>query len=149
MTNLIISLSAGIGSMLAITALALIGHHNQQHWLLMAAFGASCVLIFALPDSPLAKARNVIAGHCLTALVGVVFVAYVPVNPLSLGTATGLAVMLMVLSKTVHPPAGANPLFIMLTGQGWAFLLFPVLTGAVCLVVLGRSYHLVRTRWLT
>ncbi|QTL37288.1 HPP family protein [Pseudoalteromonas viridis] len=133
--------------MLAITVLALIGHHNQEYWLLMAAFGASCVLIFAVPESPLAKARNVIAGHCLTALVGVVFATFIPVNALSLGIATGLAVMLMVLSKTVHPPAGANPLFIMLTGQSWAFLLFPVLTGAICLVLIGRGYHQIRALW--
>ncbi|WP_240701945.1 HPP family protein [Pseudoalteromonas rubra] len=147
MSNWTVSLSAGVGTMLAITALALIGHHNQDYWLLMAAFGASCVLIFAVPDSPLAKARNVIAGHCLTAFVGVVFATFIPINALSLGIATGLAVMLMVLSKTVHPPAGANPLFIMLTGQGWAFLLFPVLTGAICLVLIGRSYHRIRTLW--
>ncbi|MCF2909403.1 HPP family protein [Pseudoalteromonas sp. DL2-H2.2] len=146
MSNWTVSLSAGVGTMLAITALALIGHHNQEYWLLMAAFGASCVLIFAVPDSPLAKARNVIAGHSITAVVGVVFVTFIPVNALSLGLATGLAVMLMVLSKTVHPPAGANPLFIMLTGKSWGFLLFPVLTGAICLVLLGRVYHLVRMR---
>nr|WP_290444137.1 HPP family protein [Pseudoalteromonas sp. XMcav2-N] len=111
----------------------------------MAAFGASCVLIFVLPDSPLAQARNVIAGHCITALVGVTFVEIVPVNAFSLGAATGLAVMLMMYTKTVHPPAGANPLFIMLTGQGWTFLLFPVLTGAIGLVMFGRGYHLIRT----
>ncbi|MEC4089244.1 HPP family protein [Pseudoalteromonas rubra] len=147
MLNWTVSLSAGLGSMLAIMVLALLGRNDQGYWLLMAAFGASCVLIFAVPDSPLAKARNVIAGHSLTALIGVVFVFCLPVNPFTLGLATGLAVALMVLTKTVHPPAGANPLFIMLSGQGWTFLLFPVLTGAVSLVILGRSYHLLKTRW--
>nr|WP_082669056.1 HPP family protein [Pseudoalteromonas rubra] len=133
--------------MLAITILGLLGPDEHEYWLLMAAFGASCVLIFALPDSPLAKTRNVIAGHCLTALVGVMFFAFLPVNAVTLGLATGLAVSLMVLTKTLHPPAGANPLFIMLSGQGWTFLLFPVLTGAVCLVILARSYHLICARW--
>ncbi|WP_349304476.1 HPP family protein [Pseudoalteromonas rubra] len=143
MLNWIVYFSAGLGSMLAITALALVGQHEQEYWLLMAAFGASCVLIFVLPESPLAQARNVIAGHCITALVGVAFVELAPLNAFSLGTATGLAVMLMMYTKTVHPPAGANPLFIMLTGQGWTFLLFPVLTGAICLVLFGRGYHLI------
>ncbi|TMP36088.1 HPP family protein [Pseudoalteromonas rubra] len=134
--------------MLAITVLALIGQNEQEHLLLMAAFGASCVLIFVLPESPLAQARNVIAGHCITALVGVIFVELVPLNAFSLGCATGLAVGLMMFTKTVHPPAGANPVFIMLTGQGWIFLLFPVLTGAICLVLIGRAYHLIRTHAL-
>lgn len=147
MSNWTVSLSAGLGSMMAITVLALLGPNEQEYWLLMAAFGASCVLIFAVPDSPLAKPRNVIVGHCLTALVGVVFIAFLPVNAITLGLATGLAVSLMVLTKTLHPPAGANPLFIMLSAQSWTFLLFPVLTGAVCLVILGRSYHLLCARW--
>ncbi|KAF7785898.1 hypothetical protein PRUB_a0300 [Pseudoalteromonas rubra] len=147
MSSWTVSLSAGLGSMLAITMLALLGTDAHEYWLLMAAFGASCVLIFAVPDSPLAKARNVIIGHCLTALVGVVFFAFLPVNAITLGLATGLAVSLMVLTKTLHPPAGANPLFIMLSGQSWTFLLFPVLTGAVCLVIFGRGYHFICARW--
>ncbi|EIZ1361956.1 HPP family protein [Vibrio vulnificus] len=50
--------------------------------------------------------------------------------------ASGLAVSVMLLTKTTHPPAGANPLLIMMTGQNWDFLLTPVLLGAVSIVVI-------------
>ncbi|HAS6215000.1 HPP family protein [Vibrio vulnificus] len=61
------------------------------------------------------------------------------VNPISLALASGLAVSAMLLTKTTHPPAGANPLLIMMTGQNWYFLLTPVLLGAVIIVVIGKG----------
>ncbi|HFQ5405624.1 TPA: HPP family protein [Vibrio vulnificus] len=53
--------------------------------------------------------------------------------------ASGLAVSAMLLTKTTHPRAGANPLLIMMTGQNWDFLLTPVLFGAVIIVVIGKG----------
>ncbi len=73
----------------------------------------------------------------LSALVGVVFVTFVGVEPWSLGLATGVAIALMLVTKTTHPPAGANPVLIMLTGQSWSFLLTPVAAGAVVIIAMG------------
>ncbi|EJE8554888.1 HPP family protein [Vibrio vulnificus] len=58
---------------------------------------------------------------------------------MNLALASGLAVSVMLLTKTTHPPAGANPLLIMMTGQNWDFLLTPVLLGAVIIVVIGQG----------
>ncbi|WP_275129188.1 HPP family protein [Vibrio vulnificus] len=68
--------------------------------------------------------------------VGLFFAHYIGENPINLALASGLAVSVMLLTKTTHPPAGANPLLIMMTGQNWDFLLTPVLLGAVSIVVI-------------
>ncbi|WP_255202823.1 HPP family protein [Vibrio vulnificus] len=73
------------------------------------------------------------------AFVGLFFAHYLGVNRINLALASGLAVSVMLLTKTTHPPAGANPLLIMMTGQNWDFLLTPVLLGAVIIVVIGQG----------
>ncbi|ELR8729114.1 HPP family protein [Vibrio vulnificus] len=140
MNHFTLSLLAGLGAAFAIGVLSFFDSTNQgQFVLLMAPFGATAVLVFGVPNSPLAQPKNVIFGHLLTAFVGLFFVHYVGVNPINLALASGLAVSVMLLTKTTHPPAGANPLLIMMTGQNWDFLLTPVLLGAVSIVVIGQG----------
>ena len=67
------------------------------------------------------------------------FVQFIEVSPLSLAIATGMGVSTMMLTKTTHPPVGANPLLIMLSGQSWGFLVTPVLIGAITIVLLGKT----------
>ena len=62
----------------------------------------------------------------------------VGVSPITLALASGFAVTAMLLTKTTHPPAGANPILIMLAGEGWSFLVALVLIGAVLLVLVGK-----------
>ncbi|MCJ8336852.1 MAG: HPP family protein [Pseudomonadales bacterium] len=128
---------AGLSASLAIAILAYLDQYIEGSIWLMAPFGATTVLVFALPDSPLAQPRNVIFGHLLAATVGLIFVKFVGVYPWSLGLATGVAISLMLITKTTHPPAGANPILVMLLNPGWGFLLTPVLVGAVIIAVLG------------
>lgn len=132
---------AGLGAMFCITALASLGDLFGFGFWLMAPFGASMVLVFGLPESPLAQPRNIVLGHLLTAVIGLLVVSYMDVNSWTLGMAVGLAVALMILSQTTHPPAGANPLLIMLTGQGWEFLLIPVALGSVVIVIFALVYN--------
>ena len=107
----------------------------------MAPFGATMVILFALPQSPLAQPKNIIGGHLLTASIGLVLSHYLDVTPLTLGLAVGLGLSVMMLSGTLHPPAGANPLLIMLTAAPWYFLITPVLTGCLFIVLFGWLYH--------
>lgn len=108
--------------------------------LLMAPFGASCVLLFAAASSPLAQPRNVIGGHMLSAAIGMLMLHFFGASVLSMAVAVGLAIALMQWLRVVHPPAGANPLVIMLAPAAvplsWDFLLFPVLLGALGLVLI-------------
>tara|TARA_B110000881_G_scaffold21025_1_gene15293 strand:+ start:173 stop:628 length:456 start_codon:yes stop_codon:yes gene_type:complete len=146
MNNLLVSLFAGLGAALAIGLLAFVETLYAGAILLMAPFGASAVIIFGLPKSPLAQPKNVILGHLITAFIGLVFVEFVGVTALSLAIAAGLGVTLMLLTKTTHPPAGANPILIMLTAQSWSFLLFPVLAGAIALVFMGKLMNEISRR---
>ncbi|WP_172565767.1 HPP family protein [Vibrio navarrensis] len=142
MKSFVMPLVAGLGAFVAIGLLSFFDAAMSDVALLMAPFGATAVLVFGVPDSPLAQAKNVIFGHIITAIVGIVFAQYVGVTPLTLALATGVAVSAMLLSKTTHPPAGANPLLIMLSGQSWPFLITPVLLGATLIVLVGKGMQL-------
>ncbi|WP_052074430.1 HPP family protein [Shewanella mangrovi] len=143
-----VALIAGVGAALAIGVLAFCSEINP-HWVfLMAPFGATAVIVFGLPQSPLAQPKNVILGHLLTALIGLVFLQFFAVTPLTLALAVGLAVTTMLLSNTTHPPAGANPLLIMLTGQQWSFLFTTVLLGAIVMVMVAQLMRRLNQRLL-
>ncbi|MCL1485976.1 HPP family protein [Marinobacter sp. M4C] len=137
----LVPLLAGLGAMLCITALSSLGSANQSSVWLMAPFGATMVILFGLPESPLAQPRNIIIGHLLTTATGLSVAALAGVTHWSMGLAVGLAVSLMMLTNTTHPPAGANPLVVMLAGEHWGFLLTPVAAGTVLIVAFGVVYH--------
>jgi len=148
MNKLFTAIFAGLGASLAIALLSFFDASLTDTALLMAPFGASVVIVFGLPDSPLAQPKNVIFGHLITAFIGVFFVQYVGVSPFTLAIATGLGVTVMLLTKTTHPPAGANPILIMLSAQSWNFLVTPVLIGAVVIVLTGKVMQQINKKLL-
>ncbi len=127
-----------IGGTLGILLLLALSKYSHHVWI-MAPFGATCVLLFAVSASPLAQPRNVIFGHLISAFVGVFFVKFITINILTIALAVGVAIALMQAFRAIHPPAGANPLVVLLTAEtvhyGWDFLLTPVLLGAISLVL--------------
>ncbi|MCW8335276.1 HPP family protein [Vibrio paucivorans] len=141
MNKLSTSVVAGIGAAIAIGILTFSNQSYSDFILVMAPFGASTVIVFGLPNSPLAQPKNVIFGHLITAAVGLGFVHFIGVNPATLAIATGIGVSAMLLTDTTHPPAGANPLFIMMSSQllGWSFLITPVLIGTITIVLVGKA----------
>jgi CBS-domain-containing membrane protein len=133
-------LLAAVGGFLAIAAIAWIA--GQTHSILMlGSFGASCVLVFGFPDVPFSQPRNVIVGHVLSSAVGLLFLTLIGPHWWSLALAVATVIALMMISGTVHPPAGSNPVIVFLTLPHWDFLLFPTLTGAVMLVLVGLVYN--------
>jgi len=133
---------ATVGAFIAIAALLYLTEITH-YLLIIASFGASCVLLFALPEAPLAQPKNIIGGHFITALVGLVVAHFLPISPLVIAFAVGIGIGLMVLTGTTHPPAGGNPLIILLgmPDAPWTFLLFPVLSGTILLVMVAWLYH--------
>ena len=121
------------GGFIAIAALAYLALHQHQP-LIMASFGASCVLIFGFPDSPFSQPRNVVGGHFIATLSGLLYMMNFGVTWWSMALALATAIALMQITKTVHPPAGSNPLIVMLAGAGWPFLAMPSLLGSIILV---------------
>ena len=148
MKKFIFPLIAGIGASVTIGFLLYIGVALSNTTLIMAPFGATAVLVFGLPKSPLAQPKNVILGHLITAFIGVFFVKFIGVSQIDLAVATGLGVSIMLLTKTTHPPAGANPLLIMMSGQSWLFLVTPVLIGAVVIVLMGKIMQISQDRFV-
>jgi CBS-domain-containing membrane protein len=144
MNKFTLALIAGLGTSLAIGLLSYFDATLTNTALLMAPFGATAVLVFGVSDSPLAQPKNVILGHLITSFIGVFFFQFIDVTPMSLAIATGLGVSVMLFTKTTHPPAGANPILIMLSGQSWGFLVTPVLIGAVTIVLVGKMMQKVK-----
>lgn len=108
---------------------------------LMAPIGASAVLIFAVPASPLAQPRAVIGGTTLSALVGVLCAKAIVDTAMAGAVAVALAIGLMFLLRCLHPPGGAAALLAATTGVSLPFLLFPVLANCVLLVLAGIVYN--------
>jgi CBS-domain-containing membrane protein len=133
-------LLGGIGGFLGIGALALLGARLDVT-LLLGSFGASCVLLFGYPEAPFAQPANVIGGHLLCTVIGIAAVQLLGAHSWVLALAVGLSIALMMATRTVHPPAGSNPVIVFLGHSGWKFLLFPVLSGAVLLVLIAWAYH--------
>ena len=111
MKNNIIS---AFGAFLCISALAYLNSFEESNLWLIPPFGASMVLVMAAHESPLAHPKSVLFGHILSALAGVFVYSILGFSFLSVGLAVGLAIFLMMATKTVHPPAGANPIIAVL-----------------------------------
>ncbi|WP_169082772.1 HPP family protein [Paenibacillus sp. PL91] len=133
-------LAAAVGGTAAIALLLLMGDAASVT-LLMAPFGASCVIAFVLPESPLAKPRSIVGGHLISTGVGLAMLQLFGTSTWSLALSVGLSILLMQYTRTVHPPAGADPLVVMLSGASWSFLVTPVLLGAVIIAVAAYVYR--------
>jgi len=131
---------AFLGGFLAIAIIALLAQ-SLHVALVLGSFGASCVLVFGYPDVPFSQPRNVIAGHVLSTVIGLAFVHFCGPQWWSVAFAVGSAIAVMMLTRTVHPPAGSNPVIVFLMQPGWDFALFPTLSGAVILVLVALFYH--------
>lgn len=107
----------------------------------MAPFGASCVLAFGVPDSPLSQPRNIIGGHLISTTIGVLVLMLFGNEWYSMTLGVGLAIAVMQLTKTTHPPAGADPLVVIASGVSWNFILNPVLSGSLILVAIALIFN--------
>jgi CBS-domain-containing membrane protein len=132
-------LMAGLATLLLIGALAA-GGDVAGTTLLIAPFSASCVLVFAAPQSPLSQPAHVVGGHVLAAVIGIAMQA-LPPGFWAPALTAGLAVGTMVMARLTHPPAGATALTAYVTAQSWWFVLVPVAAGASALVLAAMAYH--------
>ena len=124
-------LSATLGILAICEITTLVGHP-----LMIGSFGASAVLLFGATDSPLAQPRNLIGGHLVSAAVAVIVVALFGSTPLTAAVGVGLAIFVMNLTHTTHPPGGATALIGIQGAVGPGFILLPVLSGALILLAM-------------
>jgi len=122
------------GGAVAIGLIAWIAQLVDQP-LLAAPLGASAVLAFGVPDSPLAQPRNIIGGHIVAAFAGIVFLKLLGNDWWVMGLSVATAIAMMQFLRVVHPPAGANPLIVIMVGASWDYLLVPVAVSAFILSI--------------
>lgn len=132
--------TAWLGGFLAIATVASLTDALSA-LLILGSFGASCVLVFGYPDSSFSQPRNVIAGHVLSSAIGLLSLHVFGPAWWSVAIAVATSIALMMLTRTVHPPAGSNPVIVFLSHASWNFVLFPTLIGAVILVSIALFYN--------
>lgn len=123
-----------IGGFSVIVSLLLLTEKTTYNWII-APFGASCVLAFGAWDAPLSQPRNIIGGHLISTFIGLLCQSLFGYSAFSIALSVGLAIACMMLTKTTHPPAGADPLVVMMGTTSWKFLFTPVLLGAIVIVL--------------
>lgn len=131
---------AWLGGTLATATLAILGN-GLELIMILGSFGASCLLIFAYPVSPFAQPRNVIGGHFIATFTGLAFMTLFGIHWWSMAMAVGTAIALMLICRMPHPPAGSNPLIVMLGAVKWSFLITPTLLGSIILVMIALVYN--------
>jgi len=131
------SLVAALFSTLTIGVLTLLTYKTEYGIFLIASFGSSMVLLYGYPESPFAQPKNIFFGHLLTAFVGVLFV-YIPLPIyISIPLAVGIGVGLMIFLSITHPPAGGNPIIVIIGGVSFNYLLSPIISGSVIVLIFG------------
>ena len=134
-------LLAGVGAAATIGILAYMTYQTELGFWLLASFGATTVIVFGYHDHPFAQPKNIFFGHLLSALVGILFTTFFGISFITMGLAVGIAVMLMMAFKITHPPAGGNPIIVMIGGVSFEFLIFPVMVGAIAIIIGGIIYN--------
>ena len=132
---------SSLGAFLCIYAIAYINLIDETNVWLIPPFGASLVLVMAVHDSPLASPRNVFFGHVLSASSGVMIYYFFGDAPISIALGLSFAIILMILTNTVHPPAGANPIIAILGAKSFEFVIMPVAIGASFIVIFALIYN--------
>ena len=131
------ALIAGIFSAFTIGILTILTYKSMFGLFLAASFGSSMVLLFGFPESPFAQPRNVFFGHLVTALVGVIFVNFIPLPIyINIALAVGVGIFFMIFLNVVHPPAGGNPVMVIIGSVSYEYLLFPIILGCFVIIIL-------------
>jgi len=136
MGNVKQSILAGIFSIITIGILTSLTYKTEFGVFLLASFGSSMVLLYGYPESPFAQPKNVFFGHLVTAVVGLVVLHFIPL-PLfmTIPLAVGLGVGLMILFNVTHPPAGGNPIIVIIGSVSFDYLFSPVITGTIIIII--------------
>ena len=136
--NLIKSSLAALFSAITIGALTYLTYKTTFGLFLIASFGSSMVLLYGYPESPFAQPKNIFFGHFLTSLVGIMISNLVPLPIfITIPIAVGLGVGLMILFNVTHPPAGGNPIIVIIGSVSLDYLINPIITGSIIVLIFG------------
>ena len=139
-------LLVGIGTGFTIGILAYITYESilsgtEYGLWFMVSFGSTVINVFGFPKNRNSQPKNVLFGHLLSALVGIIFITFFEASFITLGLAVGVATMLMLALKITHPPAGGTVIMVMIGDVSFPFLIFPVMVGAITIIIGGIIYN--------
>ena len=131
-------LIAGLFSTITIAALTFLTYKTQYGIFLIASFGSSMVLLYGYPESPFAQPKNIFFGHLVTSVVGILVLFYVPLPIyITIPVAVGAGVGLMIILNVTHPPAGGNPIIVIIGSVSIDYLINPIITGTIIILIFG------------
>src|SRR5271170_3610192 len=133
-------LAGAAGGAVAIAAMEFLAERTALP-LAFIPFAASIVLVMGSPEAQPAQPRALVGGHLLSAAVGLSTVTLAGPQPWAAAAAVGIAMIVMQVTDTFHPPAGINPLLIVINDRAWDFLFVPVAAGLVILVGFAYVWH--------
>ena len=135
------ALIAGFFSAITIGVLTILTYKSTLGYFIAGSFGSSMVLLFGFPESPFAQPKNVFFGHLCTALVGVIFVNFVPLPIyMNIALGVGVGVFFMILLNIVHPPAGGNPIMVIIGSASYDYLINPIIFGCIIILLLALEF---------
>lgn len=135
--------AAGLGAAIAIGVMEFLSA-ELSYPLAVIPFATSIVLVIGAPDAVPAQPRALIGGHLVATLTGFAVLATCGSHPWAAALAVGLAVLMMFLTGTFHPPAGIDPLLVVSAGLPWTFIIAPVFAGTLMLTAFAFVWH----RWV-
>ena len=134
--KIIQSIIAAVFSAITIGVLTLLTYKTPYGVFLIASFGSSMVLLYGYPESPFAQPKNVFFGHLLTSFVGIIILMFIPLPIfITIPIAVGLGVGFMILFNVTHPPAGGNPIIVIMGSVSFDYLFSPVITGSIIILI--------------
>ena len=125
----------GLSAGLVIAVLALLTFEASFGVWLVFSFGSSALILFVFHDSEFAQPKNIFFGHLISIIIGILINKLIGISFLSLGLSVGVCVSVMMYLKIVHPPAAANPLIALFADVSYDFILFPIITGSMMLIL--------------
>ena len=132
------ALIAGFFSAFTIGVLTVLTYKSTLGYFIAGSFGSSMVLLYGYPESPFAQPKNIFFGHLLTSAVGIIVLNFVslPIY-ITIPVAVGLGVGLMILFNVTHPPAGGNPIIVIMGSVSLDYLISPVILGSIIVLIFG------------
>ena len=128
---------ASIAAFIVIFIISYISLNTPHGYIIAVSFGATMVLLFGYPSNPFSQPKNIVLGHLITSLSGIFFTFISLPLFLALALSVSIGIFFMIATNLVHPPAGGNPIAIVVGNYNYEFILSTILPGTILIVLLG------------